>query len=104
MSAEVAEFLGPPRSLPIINGGSATDVAWKWERQETGETHVWVRVALTAGVCLGQGVLLTLTAPLGPDSLLATSYGGRTPCGGGTDIAKNSQGLWDLLYSRNQWN
>lgn len=50
---EVRELLGPERSLLIINGGSATAVAWKLGRREAGETHVWVCIALTAGVCFG---------------------------------------------------
>ena len=30
--------------------------------------------------------------------------GGSEHHGGGDEIAKNSHGLWDLLFSRNQWN
>lgn len=87
MDVEVREFLGPERSLLVINGGSATAVAWKWERWETRvawkwerrearETHVWVCVALTAVMCLGHGAPPTLSE--GRESLLRTSD--KSPC------------------------
>ena len=53
LDVEVREFLGPEGSLLIINGGSTTTATWKWERWEAGETHVWVCVAPTTGVCFG---------------------------------------------------
>lgn len=63
MNVEVTEFSGPQRSLLVINGGSATAVAWKWGSQEAGETHVWVCVALTTGVCFENGVPLDTYCP-----------------------------------------
>lgn len=77
MHVEVGGFLGPERSLLIINGGSAPAVAWKWKRQKVKETHVWVSVALTTGVCFGHQASLTLGKGRNPHwseqgSLLAT--------------------------------
>lgn len=65
MNVEVTELLRPERSLLVINGASATAVAWKWERQEAGETYVWVCVALTTGVCFRRHAPPILAAHIG---------------------------------------
>lgn len=85
MSVEVTELLGPERSLLVIDGGSATAVAWKWERQEAGETHVWVCMALT----MPRRYSLP-TLDLAPSSPPSPSLTGRKHSGGGVEIAKNS--------------
>lgn len=72
MNVEVTEFSGPERSLLVIDGRSATAVAWKWERQEVGETHEWVCVALTTGMYFGHRAPPILAAHVGRGSLLAT--------------------------------
>lgn len=104
MDVQVGAFSGPEKSLLLIDGGSATAEAWQWARREAAATHVWACAALTAAVRSGRQPAAGLGE--GQESPPATfSLSGKQECGGGgAETAKNSHGLWDWLFPRNQWN
>lgn len=98
---DAGEFSGPERSLLGVIGGFATATAWKWERWEAGGACGRVCGALTGRVSRAQR---PTGAGRGPEPLLAASCSEAVSSGGGVETAENSHGLWDLLFSRNQWN
>lgn len=101
--------VGSRRRLLLINGASATIVAWKWGRRQERPMCGCVLIGLQP--VLGSQSLTDMeeveSLPQGwPEFLLLppSSLRGNGHSGGGGKIAKNSHGLWDLLFSRNQWN